>query len=217
MTTAAGNKQNAFLTTALTLMLIGMTLILIVVSASTMKMILPTKLAWQFSRTTAIIGYLLLSVSMIWGLVLSSKITKELTPAPAVLVIHNAISWAALCLAAIHPVSLLFDNYYTYNIFHLLIPFIGPYRPLWVGLGVIALYGLLLTTLSFKWKTKIGHKAWKRIHLLTFPTYVLVTIHGLMAGTDSPITVVMYGLSFAAVLFLTNYRLLSARKSRSRK
>ena len=194
-----------------------MALLLTVISAALLPSILPLQLAWQFSRATAVISYVMLTASMIWGLILSTKISKAITPAPAVLAIHNALSWAALGLGVLHPLSLLFDNYFTYNIFHLLIPFIGPYRPLWVGLGVIALYGLLLINLSFKWKKKMGHKAWKAIHMLTFPTYVLVTIHGFMAGTDSPLIGAMYGLSAVAVLFLINYRFLSSGKSKPKK
>jgi len=214
MATHTASNHGKFLTTLLSLSFIGTALLLIVLSALLLPAVLPLNLPWQFSRATAVISYLLLSASMIWGLVLSTKISKDLTPGPAVLTIHNAVSWAALGLGVVHPLSLLFDSYFTFNIFHLLIPFIGPYRPLWVGIGVIALYGLLLTTLSFSWKKKIGHKAWRRIHWLTFPTYALVTIHGFMSGTDSPAIGAMYALSTLAVLFLVNYRIIAAGKSK---
>src|SRR5688572_16021423 len=39
------------------------------------------KLPWYFSRASGIVAYLMLTISVVWGLVLSTKISKEYTPA----------------------------------------------------------------------------------------------------------------------------------------
>jgi hypothetical protein len=62
-------------------------------------------------------------------------------------------------------------------------------------------------------------KTFRLIHYLTFPLYGIVTVHGLMAGTDSsgPAAKALYLASLLFVLFLTNYRLLaSSKKKRQR-
>ena len=48
---------------------------------------------WYLSRSTALVAYLLMTGSVIWGLILSTKIVKDVTPPALVLPIHNFISW----------------------------------------------------------------------------------------------------------------------------
>ncbi len=206
--------------------ILGMMLILIVWGFTTLTPVLPiakavmsafnAKAAWYASRAAAVVAYVLLTISVVWGLVLSTKITKEITPAPAVLGLHNAVGWAAVGLGAFHGLALMMDTYYTYSIFHLLIPFTGPYRPLWVGLGTISLYLMFAASASFLWKKWLGQRTWKLIHYLTFPMYGIVTLHGFMAGTDSGQlgTNAMYLGSILLVLFLTNYRVMAVQQTR---
>jgi len=174
---------------------------------------LGAKSAWYLSRSTGTVAYLLLSASTIWGLLLSSKIVKEAIPAPVALGLHSALAWLAVALAGFHASILLFDSYYAYRILDLLVPFTGPYRPGWVGLGTVGLYLAFLTSASFSWRKWLGQQWWRRLHLLTFVAYLLVTIHGLAAGTDSgePGMTLHYAGSGLLVLFLTNYRLLVGR------
>ncbi len=77
----------------------------------------------------------------------------------------------------------------------------------------IVLAGLHLTSISFSFRKQIGQKRWRQLHYLTFIAFVLVTIHGVFAGTDSGnggLRFVYWG-SGLLVLFLTNYRLLTAK------
>lgn len=168
------------------------------------------KTPWHLSRSAGTVAYLLLAGSTIWGLLLSSKIIKETVPASLALGMHNALSWLALALTGFHGLILLFDNYYTYDLASLAIPFIGPYRPGWVGLGIVGFYLMALVVLSFQFRKQIGQKTWRALHYLSFVAFVLATIHGLAAGTDSGKIgmQLMYMGSGLAVLFLTNYRLL---------
>ncbi len=174
------------------------------------------KAAWHLSRSTAVVAYLLLTGSVAWGLVVSTKIAKDITPAPLSLAMHNIMSWLAFGLAGIHALLLLFDSYFTYTLSDLLLPFTGPYRPFWVGLGVIGLYVVGLASVSFSWRNWLGQKGWRIIHHLTFPAYVLITLHGLMAGTDGSEAGmrVMFTGSVLLVLFLINYRLIAAQRQR---
>lgn len=168
---------------------------------------------WYFSRSAGTVAYLLLAGSTIWGLLLSSKIVKETVPAALALAMHNILSWLAVAFTGMHALALLFDNYFTYTLADLTIPFIGPYLPGWVGLGVISLYLMLLTTISFYFRKQIGQKRWRQLHYLTFAVYILATLHGAMAGSDSGNLGmrVMYCGSGLLVFFLTNFRLLTSK------
>lgn len=175
---------------------------------------LSDKTPWYFVRSSGTVAYLLLAGSTVWGLLLSTKIIKEHIPAAISLAMHNLFSWLAIALSGLHALALLFDSYYNYTLTNIAIPFTGPYRPVWVGLGTIGLYLMFVTTISFNFRKQIGQKNWRKLHYLTFAVFVLVTAHGVMAGTDSGnlgMTLVYWG-SGLLVLFLTNYRLLAARK-----
>jgi len=168
---------------------------------------------WHFTRSAGTVAYILLTGSTLWGLLLSSKIVKETIPAPLALAMHNTLSWLAISLTGFHALALLLDSYYSYTLFDLTIPFLGPYQPGWVGAGIIGLYLMLLTSVSFYWRKEIGQDRWRQLHYLTFVAYLLATLHGVMAGTDSgnPGMRVLYWGSGLLVLFLTNFRLLTVR------
>jgi DMSO/TMAO reductase YedYZ heme-binding membrane subunit len=172
---------------------------------------LSEKSAWYFTRSTGTVAYLLLAGSTIWGLLLSTKIIKETVPAALSLAMHNILSWLAVAFTGLHGLALLFDSYYAYGAKDLLIPFIGPYRPGAVGLGILGFYLMVLTSASFYWLKRLGQTWWRRLHYLTFAAFGLVTVHGLMAGTDSgdPGMRGLYLGSVLLVFFLTIFRILA--------
>lgn len=143
------------------------------------------KTPWYFSRSAGTIAYVLLAGSTIWGLLLSSKFLKTRIPASLSLALHNILSWLAILFTGMHALALLWDSYYTYTLADLTIPFIGPYRAGWVGLGIIGFYLMFITSISFNFRKQIGQNNWRQLHYTTYGVYVLATIHGAMAGTDS--------------------------------
>ena len=193
--------------------LLALTLLWFLLSRGGRPAVYGDKTAWYLARSTGTVAYLLLSGATIWGLLLSSRIVKEVVPATVALAMHSVMSWLAVALAGFHGFVLLFDGYYLYRLVDVMVPFVGPYRPGWVGLGVVGFYLALLTSASFSWRRWLGAKRWRMLHYLTFVAYVLVTLHGLAAGTDSGESGMraVYASSALLVLFLANYRLLSAK------
>lgn len=168
------------------------------------------KVAWYLTRSSGTVAYIFLSASTVWGLLLSSKLSKAVVPAPVALAMHNVLSWIAVGLASFHALVLLFDNYYPYTLGNLLIPFTGPYKPLLVGVGTLAFYLMLLLSASFYARKWLGAKRWRQFHYLTFVAYAMVTLHGWLAGTDSAAFAWLYGGSSLLVIFLTIYRIVTA-------
>jgi len=167
------------------------------------------KLAWYLTRSSGAVAYIILSASTVWGLLLSTRVIKEWVPGAVALTMHETLSWLAVGLTAFHALVLLFDRYYTYTLSNLLIPFTGPYEPFWVGLGTLAFYLLLLLSATFYARHWIGARRWRQLHYLTFGTYVLITLHGWLAGTDSAAFGWLYGISAFTVIFLTLYRIIA--------
>jgi predicted ferric reductase len=175
---------------------------------------------WYVTRAAGLIAYLLLWLATAWGIAVSSKILDPVLQGAFTYDFHEFLSLLAIGFVVLHVVVLLADRYLPFSIAAILVPFVAPYRPLWVGIGVMGLYLTLLVTITFYMRKRIGMKAFRMIHLASFIAYVLAAIHGLMAGTDSPLlaTQLMYASTTLSIVFLTTYwialRLLDKRPLR---
>jgi sulfoxide reductase heme-binding subunit YedZ len=165
-------------------------------------------MTWQFIRSSGIMAYILFTISTLWGLALSSKIVKDWSPGTLSMLMHTTVSWLGVVFAALHAILLLFDQYVPYQPAELVIPFIGPYRPLAVGLGTLTFWIMLLVALSFPVKKWLGHRRWKLLHYTSYAGFFLVTAHALFAGTDANRIGFQVLLSVAVLVtvILTAYR-----------
>ena len=167
---------------------------------------------WYMSRASALLGYLLLWASTVWGLLLSTKIAKSVLSPVLTFSVHEFLSLLGLGFAAFHAFILLGDRYIAFTLRDILLPFSAGFEPLWVGVGTLSLYLYALITFSFYIRKKIGQQTWRTLHYLTFGLYGMVVAHSLLLGTDSGSTAMqgMYLASAASVLFLVYYRILDS-------
>jgi predicted ferric reductase len=162
---------------------------------------------WYLTRAAGLMGYFLIWLSTAWGLVVSTKILDPIIERAYAYDFHEYLSWLGLAFVATHVIVLMADKYLPYSLWQVMIPFLSPYRPLWVGIGTVAFYLSLLVTITFYLKKKIGMGAFRKIHYLSLVSYLGATLHGLYAGTDSvlPIASLLYKGTFLVTLFLTAY------------
>jgi predicted ferric reductase len=172
-----------------------------------------TQAYWYMARAGGVVAYLLLWLATIWGIVMSSRLTKGRMAPLTVFGLHETLPLLATMFAAFHALVLLGDSYINFNIIHILIPFTSPYKPVWTGLGTIALLLSAALVVSFYVRKQIGQRIWRLFHFSAYLAFVLALVHGVTAGTDSslPGIQVMYVFSGTSVLFLTYYRLLTHR------
>jgi DMSO/TMAO reductase YedYZ heme-binding membrane subunit len=143
-----------------------------------------TKITWHLIRASGIIAYLLVMASTIWGLFLSGQFVKDWSPGPISITLHSTASWLAVVLSLGHAALLMFDDYFAYTLGDVFIPFVGPYRPEAVGLGTLAFWLMVIISISFPFKRRIGNVMWQRLHYLSYAAYGMISLHGLFAGTD---------------------------------
>jgi predicted ferric reductase len=171
---------------------------------------------WYVTRASGIIAYLLLWFSTVLGLAVTSKYLDGMLDRLFTYDFHEFISLLSVAFTLVHVLVLMLDKYLPYSLAQILVPFISPYRPFWVGVGVIAFYIILLVTITFYLRNRIGTRTFRVIHVLSLLGYIGVTLHGYYAGTDTalPTMQVLYKVSGLAVLFLTIYwlALLGLRK-----
>jgi predicted ferric reductase len=177
------------------------------------------QLWWYVTRAAGLVAYLLLWLSTAWGLAVSSKIFDLFITRDYTYDFHQYLSLFAIGFTALHVIVLMLDRYLPFSLLQVLVPFLSSYRPLWVGLGVISLYLLLLVTVTFYLRKQIGMRAFRWIHVLSLFGYLGVTLHALFAGTDSTLsaTQLIYKGSFLTVIFLTAYWLVNLALGKRRK
>jgi sulfoxide reductase heme-binding subunit YedZ len=159
---------------------------------------------WYLIRATGTVAYLLLYFSVIIGLYSQvQKMRKQ--KVTITLHLHEALSNWAFILVLGHLGFLLIDSYIAFDWMEVLIPFNTDYKPLPMALGILSLYFLIMTVITSKARKLVGYQKWRKLHALNPILYALVTVHGLLIGTD------FQGIVIAAVnilpLFLWEYRL----------
>ena len=171
------------------------------------------KAFWYLSRATAIVGYLMMWFSMVWGLSMTSRAAKLWPGMQVANELHKFISLLGLGLGGLHGFLLLGDNYLNLSFIQILIPFsVQGYRPVWVGIGQISLYLAIIVVLSFYLRKLMGYRTWRALHFITFLMFISILVHGIAAGTDTGTSWMsaIYWVTGGSVLFLTFYRVLSA-------
>ena len=170
----------------------------------------PGILAWYGVRVTGFIAYLAIAGSVIYGLLLSTKILDRIAHRPVSFALHKDLALVGLGLSILHGALLTGDQTYNFTPVAILVPFASPYSPAAVGIGQIAFYLSAIVLGSFYVRRQIGQRTWRTIHYLSFAAFVGVAFHGIASGTDSatPWAFVMYAITLAVAWFLLLYRIL---------
>lgn len=178
---------------------------------------------WLASRSSGIVALVMLTATVMLGLMLGGKISQRLPKGLARLLgaeprliskAHEQLSVAALIAIGVHGVTLLGDTFIHPTLGQIAIPFTIGYRPLATGIGIVAGYIAAALGLSFYARKRIGVQTWRKLHRFTIVAYVMSVIHMITAGTDgtSPWlrTPVLASAALIAVMFAA--RMASARR-----
>jgi len=140
---------------------------------------------WYLSRTSGLVGYLLLFLSVCLGLAIKTRLLDPLVPRWQNFDLHQFTALLATAFIGLHIFSLLGDHYVGFTLDSLLIPLRASYQPGWVSVGIVAFYLFLIVTFSFYIRSRIGQKTWRALHYLTFAVFFMSLLHGLFAGSDT--------------------------------
>jgi sulfoxide reductase heme-binding subunit YedZ len=165
---------------------------------------------WLVSRAAGIVALGLISIAVLIGLTMATKILRRPGLGRKLARLHEHVALVALGAIAVHGVSLLGDRWLHAGVRALIVPFAIRYRPLFVGLGIIGAYLAALLGLSYYVRRRIGTRLWRRLHRATLIVWVLGIVHTIGAGTDAStvwlrVTMIVTG---APIVFLALARLL---------
>jgi DMSO/TMAO reductase YedYZ heme-binding membrane subunit len=179
--------------------------------------VLDPRTFWWISRATGIVAWAVLTLSVIWGLSLTTRLLGRF-PKPAwMLDLHRHFAALATILVGVHVGSLMLDGYARFSLADILIPMHTPWRPGPVAWGVVGLYLLLAVQGTSLAKKRLPLKVWRALHFLSYPLWAVATAHFITAGTDAYTPAFAYTVIGTTIVIsaLTIGRVLSPRPART--
>ena len=141
--------------------------------------------SWLLARASGYAAFVALALDVIAGLLVSTRAGDRWMARGQLIDLHGWLSPIALALLVGHVLSLLADRYIRFDVLDVLVPMLSPYRPVAVGLGIVAAYCAVVVHASFGLRRTIGTKAWRRLHYLSFVALGAAAVHAFLAGTDA--------------------------------
>ena len=159
---------------------------------------------WIAIRAAGIGAYVALYLSVLWGLISTTGVVTKRIAKPSGNHFHAVVATTGLALLAVHLLLLAVHDFMPFSWLDLLVPAHASYRPVAVALGIASMYATIAVAVSSWLRGRLSVRAWRAIHLLAVPAFVLALLHGVFAGTDTarPWMLVLYAGTGASVVFL---------------
>ena len=170
---------------------------------------------WLAARATGITAYVLLTVLVSLGLILSHptnqstwKLSKRLFPW------HENLFVFVVAFLGAHVVSIILDPYAGVGIAGSFVPGLSGYRSAPVALGTLGLYAALVSGITGRWSSLLPTGLWLKLHRFALVAWIVSWLHGLLAGTDSATLVPLYVGTGLVVMLAGAYRYWVSKKAR---
>ncbi len=173
---------------------------------------------WYLARSSGIVAWVLLTASVLWGIFLATDLFPKQRRPAWLLDLHRWLGGLTIGFLGVHMGSLVADNYIHFGIADLVVPYAASWKPGPVALGVVAMWGLVIVEVTSLAMKRLPKKVWRGIHLTSYLSFWLGSLHGTFAGTDAtqPIYLITSTLSVLAVIFAVTFRILNRRPKRRR-
>ena len=166
---------------------------------------------WYLSRSTGIVAWIMLTASVLWGIVLATDLFPRWRRNAWLLAMHRWLASLTLFFVAGHLATLLLDSYAQFHPRDFVVPFASDWRPTAIAVGVVALWLLVAVEVTALAMKTLSRSWWRNVHIAGYFVFWAVSIHGALAGTDT--SKVLYTataiVALAAVVFAASYRALS--------
>lgn len=181
----------------------------------------PEKFPWYLSRAAGFAAFILLTASVVFGLVISSRVFLKIVPGADAFESHRSLSLMSVLAVMLHFGALFFDRSFNITVGETLIPFFfsregvvgaaGFDLRMPLAFGIVAFYLVVILFLTAEFRARMSPKVWRIVHYSSFAAYPLFVIHGFMSGTDSKEgwAIAMYVVSVALVTALILVRIVS--------
>jgi hypothetical protein len=144
-----------------------------------------SKAFWFASRGTGVVCLLLLTASVVLGVVTTVRFETPHWPRFVLQGLHRNISLLILVFIGLHVATTVIDGFVPIGYLDAVVPFRSPYRTLWLGLGAVALDLLLALTITSLLRARLGYRVWRAVHWASYACWPIALMHGLGTGSDA--------------------------------
>ena len=156
---------------------------------------------WYATRATGLVTLLLLTGSVLLGLLTSGRFGGASWPRFLTVGLHRNLSLLVLAFLALHVGTTVADTFVSIPLTAAFIPFTSSYKMFWLGLGAVALDLLIALVATSLIRNRLGLRAWRRVHWAAYVCWPVALAHGLGIGTDrSTLWVFVLTLACAALV-----------------
>jgi len=167
---------------------------------------------WFTTRAAGVVSLLLFTAVVVMGQLARLRVDSANWPRFLSADFHRNLSLLSLVFLVIHIVTAVVDPFTSLGIAPVVLPFGSSYRRFWLGLGTVAFEITLAVIITSLLRLRVGLRAWRTIHWLSYAAWPIAVLHGLGTGTDSNSAWLM-GITIACVatvLVVTAWRLRAA-------
>ncbi len=156
---------------------------------------------WYLTRSTGAVALLLLTFAIALGVLDVQRWSSPRWPRFVIDSLHRSVSLLAMVFLLIHILTSVLDSFASIPLIDAFVPFVGSYRPFWLGLGAVAFDLLLAVTITSLLRQRMGFGTWRAIHWLTYASWPIALLHGFGTGSDVKSTWLL-ALSIACLLIV---------------
>ncbi|HEX9032432.1 MAG TPA: ferric reductase-like transmembrane domain-containing protein [Streptosporangiaceae bacterium] len=150
-----------------------------------------TSLLWYTTRATGIVALVLLTGTVMLGVVGTARAASPRWPRIVTAGLHRNLALTATALVGVHIITTVLDPYASISVVAAFIPFSSPYRPLWLSLGTVGFDLLLAVLITSLLRDRLSHRLWQAVHLMVYVSWPVALWHGLGTGTDTKLPFVL--------------------------
>ena len=150
-------------------------------------------LLWYVNRSTGLVLLLLLTATVLLGEWSTRSAAGHRLPGFAVQALHRNVGLLSLAMLTLHIGSAVLDEYVDIRWWQAFAPWQLHYQPLWLALGVVAFDLMLAVVITSLVRARLGHRAWRAVHLSSYAIWGVSVAHGLGIGTDTGETWARWG------------------------
>ena len=165
-------------------------------------------LAWYVSRSTGIVAWGLLIASMAWGFLYATRVLGRRARPWWMLGVHRFLGALAIVFVVVHVLAIVADNYTSFGLVDVLVPFASAWKPIPVALGIVGMYIVLAVEITSLLQRHLPRTVWRQIHLASYGLFGFATLHALSAGTDVG-AVIVGGLAIGVGAVIALFAVLS--------
>ncbi|SRR5579875_2743766 len=164
---------------------------------------------WYLTRASGIVALLLLTGTVVLGIVTAGRFRSANWPGFALQALHRRLAGIAIAFVGLHVLTTLMDRYVSIRWIAAVVPFTSSYRTFWVGIGTVALDLWIAVAISSVLRRWINPRHWRALHWLAYGSWPIALAHALGMGTDARLSWVqgLVGISVASVVLALGWRL----------